>query len=42
MFRRIKKVYEDDLFYLSDLNAGDGFVELYDDIIVKGVMADGE
>ncbi len=42
VFRRIKKVYEDDLFYLSDLNAGDGFVELYDDIIVKGVMADGE
>ncbi len=42
VFRRIQKVYEDDQFYLSDLNAGDGFVELYDDIIVKGVVADGE
>ncbi|MBP0970525.1 MAG: hypothetical protein IKX57_04800 [Oscillospiraceae bacterium] len=41
-FRRIKEIYEDDTYYLSDLDAGKGFVELYDDIIVKGVMADGE
>ena len=41
-FRRIDKIYEDENYYLSRLDAGSGFVALYDDIIVKGVMADGE
>ena len=41
-FRRIKVVYEEDDYYLSSLDAGSGYIALYDDIIVKGVMADGE
>lgn len=40
-FREIQIVYEDDAYYLSELNAGSGYVSLYDDIIVNGVMADG-
>lgn len=40
-FRKLKIVYEDEDFYLSALDAGSGYVSLYDDIIVKGVMADG-
>ena len=40
-FRKLDIVYEDEDFYLSRLNAGSGYVSLYDDIIVKGVMADG-
>ena len=40
-FRRIDVIYEDDNYYLSALDAGSGYVSLYDDIIVKGVMADG-
>lgn len=42
-FRKLDIIYEDDpRFYLSSLNAGSGYVALYDDIIVKGVMSDGE
>ena len=41
-FRKIDVVFEDDNYYLSRLNAGSGYIALYDDIIVKGVMADGE
>ena len=41
-FRKIDVVYEDDNYYLSRLDAGSGYIALYDDIIVKGVMADGE
>ena len=41
-FRRLDIVYEDEGYYLSSLNAGSGYVSLYDEIIVKGVMADGE
>ncbi|MBQ5334486.1 MAG: hypothetical protein J6Z45_00905 [Oscillospiraceae bacterium] len=40
-FRKLDIVYEDENFYLSSLNAGNGYVALYDDIIVKGVTADG-
>ncbi len=40
-FRKISIVYEDEEYYLSKLNAGKGYVSLYDDIIVNGVMADG-
>ena len=40
-FRKLDIIYEDEDFYLSRLNAGSGYVSLYDDIIVKGVMADG-
>ena len=41
-FRQLKPVYTEDDYYLSELDAGKGYVELYDDIIVKGVIADGE
>lgn len=41
-FRKLDIIYEDDSYYLSSLEAGSGYVALYDDIIVKGVMADGE
>lgn len=41
-FRKIEIVYEDEEYYLSSLNAGNGYVALYDDIIVNGVMADGD
>lgn len=41
-FRKLDIVYEDDNYYLSRLDAGRGYIALYDDIIVKGVMADGE
>lgn len=41
-FRRIDEIYEDENYYISRIGAGPGFVALYDDIIVKGVMADGE
>lgn len=41
-FRRIDEIYEDENYYISRIDAGPGFVALYDDIIVKGVMADGE
>lgn len=41
-FRRVDVVYEDETFYLSSLDAPEGFVALYDDIITKGVMADGD
>ena len=41
-FRKLDIIYEDDEFYLSSLSAGSGYVALYDDIITKGVMADGE
>ena len=40
-FRKIDIVYEDDAYYLSSLDAGSGYIALYDDIIVKGVAADG-
>lgn len=41
-FRKIDVIYEDENYYLSRLDAGNGYIALYDDIIVKGVMADGE
>lgn len=41
-FRKIDVIYEDDTFYLSSLDAGSGYIALYDDIIVKGVTADGD
>jgi len=40
-FRELDIVYEGEDFYLSKIGAGAGYVSLYDDIIVKGVMADG-
>lgn len=41
-FRKIDVIYEDKNYFLSSLDAGNGYIALYDDIIVKGVMADGE
>ncbi|HBI85197.1 MAG TPA: hypothetical protein DDX71_02755 [Ruminococcus sp.] len=40
-FRRVQEIYKDENYYLSALDAGSGYVALYDEIIVKGVMADG-
>ncbi len=40
-FKKLDIVYETEDFYLSRLNAGADYVALYDDIIVDGVMADG-
>ena len=40
-FRKLDIVYEEENYYLSNLDAGNGYVALYDDIIVNGVMADG-
>ena len=40
-FRKLKVIHQEDDFYLSDLNAGSGYIALYDEIIVKGVKADG-
>ena len=40
-FRRLDVIYEGSDYVLSRLNAGEGYVTLYDDIIVKGVDADG-
>lgn len=40
-FKKLDIVYEAEDFYLSKLNAGADYVALYDDIIVDGVMADG-
>ncbi len=39
-FRKLDIIYEDEDFCLSKLGAGSGYVSLYDDIIVKGVVAD--
>lgn len=41
LFKKLDIVYEAEDFYLSRLNAGTDYVALYDDIIVDGVMADG-
>ena len=41
-FRKLKVAYQDAEFYISEMNAGSGYVALYDEIIVKGVKADGE
>ena len=40
-FKKLNIVYETEDFYLSELNAGADYIALYDDIIVDGVMADG-
>lgn len=40
-FRRLDIIYESEGYYLSSLHAGSDYVSLYDDVIVKGVMADG-
>ena len=40
-FRRLDVIYEGSDYLLTSLNAGEGYVSLYDDIIVNGVSADG-
>lgn len=40
-FKKIQVIYEGDDYVLSDASLGDGYLELYDDIIVEGVDADG-
>ncbi len=41
VFRRLEVIYEGEDYVLSDLNAGDGYLMLYDSIIVEGIDADG-
>lgn len=40
-FRRLKVVYEGKDYVLSDMNAGDGYLMLYDSVIVEGIDANG-
>ncbi|MBE6855635.1 MAG: hypothetical protein E7501_08300 [Ruminococcus sp.] len=40
-FRRLDIIYEGNDYVITSLNAGEGYVSLYDDIIVNGVNADG-
>lgn len=40
-FKKIDVIYEGGDYVLSSLNAGDGYLALYDDIVVEGVDADG-
>lgn len=42
VFRKLDVVYEGDDYVLSSLNAGDGYLILYDSIIVEGIDVDGE
>lgn len=40
-FKRLDVIYEGGDYVLSSLNAGDGYLALYDDIVVEGVDANG-
>lgn len=40
-FKKIDVIYEGGDYVLSSLNAGDGYLSLYDDIVVEGVDANG-
>lgn len=40
-FKKIDVIYEGGDYVLSSLNAGSGYLALYDDIVVEGVDADG-
>lgn len=40
-FRRLDVIYEGDTYVLSNRNAGDGHLMLYDSIIVEGIDANG-
>lgn len=40
-FKKIDVIYEGGNYVLSSLDAGDGYLALYDDIVVEGVDADG-
>lgn len=39
-FKKIKIVHESSDYVLSEVNAGDGYLALYDDIVVEGVETD--
>lgn len=39
-FKKLDVIYEGDNFVLSSMNAGNGYVSLYDDVVVEGVDAD--
>lgn len=39
-FKKLDVIYEGDNFVLSSLHAGNGYLSLYDDIVVEGVDAD--
>ena len=40
-FKKIDVIYEGGDYVLSSLDAGDGYLALYDDIVVEGVESDG-
>ena len=40
--RKLDVIYEGDDYVLSSLNAGDGYLILYDSIIVEGIDVNGE
>lgn len=42
VFRKLDVIYEGEDYILSSLNAGNGYLILYDSIIVEGVDVDGE
>ncbi len=41
VFRQLDVIYEGEDYVLSNLNAGDGYLMLYDSIIVEGIDANG-
>ncbi|MGN0592961.1 MAG: HlyD family efflux transporter periplasmic adaptor subunit [Ruminococcus sp.] len=41
VFRKLDVIYEGDDYVLSDMNAGSGYLILYDSIIVEGIDANG-
>lgn len=41
VFRRLDVIYEGNDYVLSNLNAGEGYLKLYDSIIVEGIDANG-
>lgn len=41
VFRKLNVIYEGDDYVLSDMNAGSGYLILYDSIIVEGIDANG-
>ncbi|MBQ8688075.1 MAG: hypothetical protein IJ512_05955 [Ruminococcus sp.] len=41
VFRKLDVIYEGDDYVLSSMNAGSGYLLLYDSIIVEGIDADG-
>ena len=41
MFKKLDVIFEGDNYVISNKNKGNGYVVLYDDIIVEGIDANG-